>query len=164
MFWDPRIGDAKSKQLARRLEVSAAKVSEPQRSRILSRLPGTVFISHTSRDKELIGGPADPLVFGTVSDFFYDPFLHNIGMGAASEYEKVVGLALQASKRVVVVWSARARQSDYVRAEMFLASRMGKDMLAYIAPGAPRFPLRQADVARNIDELRAGLLRWKASI
>lgn len=162
MFGKPKIGDLKSKMLAARLQKSAELVPEPQRSRILSRLPDTVFISHTSRDQELIGGPTDGRVLDVVSSVFPDPFLHNIGMGAAVEYEKVVGLALQASRRVLVVWSQQALQSDYVRAELLLAVDMAKEIMAYVPTTAPILPIGNALVVHDIIALRSGLSAWKA--
>ena len=161
LFWSPRVGDKSSRNLASRLRASAEMVPEPQRSRILSRMPGTVFVSHTSRDKELIGGPVDGLVLHAVSDYFYDPFLHNIGMGAASEYEKVVGLALQASRRVLAVWSRNAQKSDYVRAELLIASQTAKHIVAYLGPGAPRFPIPAVNCVSSLPDMKVALAAWK---
>lgn len=162
MLWTRRVGDSRSKKLAERLMRSASEVREPQRSRIIERLHRTVFISHTSRDQHLIGGPTSGLVLDAVGGVFPDPFLHNIGMGAAAEYEKIVGLALESTQRVLVVWSERALKSDFVRAELFLASLRSKQMIAYIPTRSPPFPVAQATIVRTIAELRVGLAAWKS--
>jgi hypothetical protein len=37
---------------------------------------------------------------------------------------------------------------------------MGKQMIAFIAPHAPRFPFDRAVVVENIDVLKAALAAW----
>ncbi len=164
MFWRPTIGDRRSRLLAARLVRSADQVVEPQRSRIVAKLPGTVFISHTSRDNEIIGTrPSDGLICGLVWEYFEDPFMHSVTSGAAREYEKIVGLALSSAARVLVVWTANAIKSDYVRAEILLASSMRKTLAAFCLEGAPDFPVRNAEIAKSPAVLRQILDNWRSN-
>src|SRR3954466_8562412 len=109
---EPRIGDQASTLLAARLKLAASKVQGQQRSTILSTLPHTLFVSHTSRDDAYITGAKDGTSFrqpGSILsicwEYFYDPFYHSIKTGGAEGYERIVGLALLAAERVLIVWS-----------------------------------------------------------
>ena len=80
---------------------------EPQRSRILGRMPGTLFISHTSLDDAFIKGaaggdrsPEAESIWWICSEVFDDPFYHSLRTGGAEAYERIVGLALLASRHV----------------------------------------------------------------
>ncbi len=162
MFWRPAIGDRRSRRLAERLVKSATLVKEPQRTRIISKLAGTVFLSHTSRDIDIVGSkPTDELIYSLVCNYFEDPFKHNITSGASSEYEKIVGLALSSAQWVLVVWTSNAVKSDYVRAEVLLASSMQKQLAAYCPDGAPQFPIASADIANSHEALRSILDKWR---
>lgn len=164
MFWSPTIGDRRSRQLADRLVKSALLVKEPQRTRIVSKLRSTVFLSHTSRDNDIIGSkPTDGLIHSLVCNYFEDPFKHSIASGAASEYEKIVGLALTSAQWVLVVWTSNAVKSDYVRAETLLASSMQKKLAAYCPDGAPKFPVASAEVANSHESLISILDKWRIS-
>ena len=71
-----------------------------------------------------------------------------------------MGLALLASTRVLVVWSQNALRSDYVRAELLIATERNKKIAAYIAPGAPTFPLEGIPVMCDPPSLRSFLRVW----
>lgn len=162
MFWRPTVGDRRSRRLSERLVKSAELVREPQRSRVIAKLNSTVFISHTSRDSKLIGStPVDGGIYGQVSEYFADPFKHSIATGAPGEYEKIVGLALKSARWILVVWTRNAILSDYVRAEVLLASEMNKITAAYSGTDAPSFPIKNADVATSRGELQEILAKWK---
>lgn len=162
MFWRPAVGDRRSRRLSERLLSSAALVEEPQRSRIVAKLDGTVFISHTSRDNAIVGSsPTDGLIYSLVSEYFEGPFKHSITSGAADEYEKIVGLALTSARRVLVVWTANAVLSDYVRAEVLLAVAQNKMLAVYRTESAPKFPAAAAEIAESKEALRSILIRWR---
>jgi hypothetical protein len=122
-FFDPA-----THALASRLRGSAHEVTEPQRSRILSKMPNTLFVSHTSLDDGFIKGlttnsrlPTKGSIWWICTEFFSDPFYHSLRTGGADSYERIVGLALLASTRVLVIWSENAWRSNYVRAELLTA-------------------------------------------
>jgi len=71
-----------------------------------------------------------------------------------------VGLALLAATRVLVVWSENALRSDYVRAELLIATQSKKKIAAYIAPGAPTFPLDDVPLVNDLWSLRSFLNAW----
>ena len=71
-----------------------------------------------------------------------------------------MGLALLASTRVLVVWSRNALLSDYVRAELLIATESGKSLGAYMTPGAPTFPLKGVPVVDDHESLRSLLKAW----
>lgn len=158
--------DPDVRTLASRLRVAAGQVTEPQRSRILNTLPETLFISHTSLDDAFIknsaGGvfPREESIWWICGDRFPDPFYHSRRTGAADSYERTVGLALLASTRVLVVWSQNALRSDYVRAELLIASESKKKLAAYIVPDAPVFPLNGVPLIYDLQALRAFLWAW----
>jgi hypothetical protein len=119
------------------LRLGAGEVTEPQRSRILQILPYTLFISHTSLDDAFIKGveeddtlPRRESIWWICGETFHDPFYHSLRTGAADSYERIVGLALLASTRVLVVWSQNALRSDYVRAELLIATDDNKKVAA----------------------------------
>src|ERR1700732_4152384 len=97
------IDDPGTRALALRLRASAAEVTEPQRSRILKKLPYSLFISHTSLDDAVIKAsaagsslPREGSIWWICSDNFPDPFYHSLRTGGADSYERIVGLALLA--------------------------------------------------------------------
>ena len=113
--------------MAERLRQAAEAVSEPQRSRIIERLPDTVFVSHTSLDDDFIKTHILPVVRET----YLDPFFHSRKTGAADAYEKIVGLSLLSSGRILSIWSQNAAKSDYFLAEQHLASSEAKSTVAF---------------------------------
>jgi hypothetical protein len=131
----------------------------------LESLPKTLFISHTSLDDALIKGGEVMRQRGSVwwvcSDAFPDPFYHSQRTGGAQGYEGIVGLALLAATRVLVIWSERAAHSKYVLAETLLATEMKKRLAAYVMPGAPPFPVPEATVLNDLVALRALLTAWR---
>jgi hypothetical protein len=163
---NPRIGDPRSSELALRLRMSAAEVAEPSRTRILETLPQTLFISHTSLDDKFIKNssregkvPEHGSIWWICCDLFPDPFYHSLKTGAADDYERIVGLSLLASVRVLVVWSQRALRSDYVRAEVLITIEEGKNLAVYLAPDAPPFPFKAQQVT-DPHSLRQILQSW----
>jgi hypothetical protein len=96
-----------------------------------------------------------------VSEYFEDPFKHSIASGAADEYEKIVGLALTSARRVLVVWTANAVRSDYVRAEVLLAVAQNKMLAVYRTESAPKFPNAAAEIAESKEALRSILISWR---
>jgi hypothetical protein len=161
------IDDLAVRILASRLRLSAGKVKEPQRSRILHRLPNTLFISHTSLDDVFIKGASEDnkftrreSIWRICRERFYDPFYHSLRTGGADGYERIVGLALLASIRVLVVWSENAARSNYVRAELLIASESNKKIAAYLAPSAPTFPLDSVPLIYDPQSLRSFLSTW----
>ena len=166
----PSIGDTRSRNLARLLRRSASEVTEPQFSRIVQLLSKTVFISHTSADDAFIKGtdkddaiPKPGSIWWIIGDKFPDPFYHSIKTGEAKSYERTVGLALLASKRVLIVWSENALRSDYVRAEIFIATHSNKKVAAYVTPNAPSFPIAGVELVHNRDALGKVLESWKSA-
>ena len=161
------INDPATRTLALRLRLSANEVVEPQRSRIMQTLPHTLFISHTSLDDALIKGadggdilPRQESIWGICGETFHDPFYHSLRTGGADSYERIVGLALLASTRVLVVWSENAIGSKYVRAELLIAMEDNKRIAAYVVPGAPAFPVDSVPTIHNHQSLRSFLREW----
>jgi hypothetical protein len=153
--------------LASRLRTSAAEVTEPQRSRILAMMPNTLFISHTSRDDPFIKGrtserepPSKESIWRICGDYFYDPFYHSLQTGGADAYERIVGLALLSSVHVLIVWSEHAWRSQYVKAELLLATTINANVAAYIQAGTPMFPLDNIPMVYDYQELRSLLSAW----
>jgi hypothetical protein len=141
---------------------------DPQRSRIASVVPTTVFISHSSADDAYIKGcsdgnrvPEPDSVWWIVGRYFYDPFYHSITTGGADAYVKVVGLALLSARRVLIVWSRNALRSDFVRAEILLATERKKKIAVYVMPDAPEFPIPGVELVRDVTALRDLMKRWK---
>jgi hypothetical protein len=162
----PAIGDASSRVLAGRLRHRAREVTEPQRSRLLGLMPNTLFISHTSADDPFIKGENNFIgqpgsIWWIIGTHFPDPFYHSCRSGAAESYERLVGCALLASTRVLVVWSPNALRSNYVRAEILIASEDAKRIAAYIAPNAPDFPIAGVTLIYDCDALVHVLDSWK---
>jgi MTH538 TIR-like domain (DUF1863) len=164
----PTIGDSPSSELADRLRRAAVRVKEPQLSRIVNTLPQTVFVSHSSMDDAFIKGadetnalPQPGSIWWIIGSKFPDPFYHSRKTGGAHSYERIVGLALTASKRVLIVWSENALRSDYVRAEILIAMEGGKKVAAYLMPNAPSFPIAGVEVIHDCDELGELLKCWK---
>ena len=160
------IGDAPSHELATRLRGSANDVTEPQRSRILHQLPRTLFISHSSADDAFIketqeGAPKPGSIWWICGEVFYDPFYHSLKTGAAEDYERIVGLALLASRRVLVVWSENAMRSIYVRAELLIATESDKKVAAYAMRKAPPFPVAKVKVVHDCAALIMLLRAWR---
>jgi hypothetical protein len=144
----PTVGDRRSLYLSERLQRAAKEVTEPQCSRIVHMLPQTVFVSHTSADDRFIKGTEvekNPPVLGSIlwliGSKFPEPFYHSRKTGAGQEYERTVGLALLSSTRVVIVWSENALRSDYVRAEILIATQGQRKLGVYVMRGAPPFPI-----------------------
>jgi hypothetical protein len=81
--------------------------------------------------------------------------------GGAESYARIVGLALLASRRVLVVWSQNALRSDYVRAELLIADEDNKKIAAYITPGAPSLPLVNVPQVYDRESLRSFLSTWR---
>jgi hypothetical protein len=164
----PSLGDARSRALAERLKHRAREVTEPQRSRITERLAHTLFISHTSADDAFIKGsdegtrsPKPGSIWWIARNHFYDPFYHSFITGGAEEYERIVGLALLASRRVLAVWSKNALRSDYVRAEILIATEGAKRVAVYVAPRAPQFPIAGVSLIYDVEALDQLLFSWK---
>ena len=89
----PTLLDPSIRTLASRLRASADRVTEPQRSRILKKMPNTLFISHTSLDDAFIKGqtadsrlPTEGSIYWICGEFFSDPFYHSLRTGAADSY------------------------------------------------------------------------------
>jgi hypothetical protein len=161
------IDDPAARALALRLRARAAEVREPQRSRILDTLPTTIFISHTSLDDVFIKGiaagdsfPRRGSIWWICRDYFPDPFYHSLRTGGADSYERIVGLALLASKRVLIIWSKNAWRSDYVQAELLVATESNKKLGVYIQPGTPDFPLNNVPMIYNRKSFRSFLSAW----
>jgi hypothetical protein len=164
----PTLFDPATHALASRLRASAQEVTEPQRSRILRKMPDTLFISHTSLDDGFIKGltadsrlPAEGSIWWICGEFFSDPFYHSLRTGGADSYERVVGLALLASTRVLVIWSENAWRSNYVRAELLTAIEDGKKIAVYVQSEAPSFPLNNIPMASDHQALRTLLGAWR---
>jgi hypothetical protein len=121
------IGDPRSRILAERLRQAAEAVDEPRRSTIMERLPQTVFVSHTSTDDRFLRARVLPVI----QERFSDPFFHSRKTGGADAYEKIVGLALMSSHRVLSIWSENAAVSDYFLAEQHLAISESKSTIAF---------------------------------
>jgi len=94
-------------------------------------------------------------------EMFYDPFYHSIKTGGAEAYARTVGLALLASRRVLVIWSENALKSDYVRAELLIATESNKELAAYAMPNAPSFPIANVKLVQDHAALRALLSDWR---
>lgn len=163
----PTLRDPATRALASRLRARAAEVTEPQRSRILRMMPNTLFISHTSLDDAFITGqtagsslPNEGSIWWICGEYFYDPFYHSLRTGGAESYERIVGLALLASTRVLVVWSENAWRSSYVRAELLVAIESKKKIAAYIRPGTPTFPVNNIPTVYDHQALRSLLSAW----
>jgi hypothetical protein len=172
MFWGRYVGDRKSRRLAGHLKDQAQFVREPQLNRIVERLAASVFVSHTSKDHEGIRNQLLPVV----NEFLPDPFFHSFVTGGAAEYEKVIGLALLSSRRVLAVWSPNAAASDYFLAEQYLAFQEGKSVVAFCLPGGDSLAgkllgrervLKQrhvivagSDMSNALRELRDLLAEW----
>jgi hypothetical protein len=163
----PTIDDTAARTLAGRLRLSASEVTEPERSRILETLPNTLFISHTSVDDALIKGveeretfPRPESIWSICGERFHDPFYHSLGTGGANSYERMVGLALLASTRVLVIWTVNALRSDYVRAELLIATQNNKKLAAYVVAGAPNMPLTDIPLIYDQQALRSFLRSW----
>ncbi len=140
----------------------------PQRSEILSLLVNTLFISHTSLDDAFITGAADggrgpepESIWWICGQVFHDPFYHSRRTGGAESYERIVGLALLASRHVLVIWSQNAVLSKYVRAEMLIATEENKTIGTFMAPGAPTFPMPDVPLVYDNDGLRLLLTSWR---
>jgi hypothetical protein len=90
-------------------------------------LPDTVFVSHTSSDDVLIRTH----ILTVVSEIYWDPFFHSWKTGGAEAYEKIVGLSLLSSHRILSIWSENAAKSDYFLAEQHLAISESKSTVAF---------------------------------
>ena len=163
----PTIGDARSRELAEHLRNRSRDVREPQRSRIVHMLQKTLFISHTSVDDAVIKGTdaGSPMakpgsIYWICADRFKDPFYHSLKTGGADAYERIVGLALLASTRVLVMWSENALQSDYVRAEVLVATEDKKRIAAYLLTATQNFPIAGVTLIQDLDGLRNFLDEW----
>lgn len=88
------------------------------------------------------------------------PFLSQPSARGADSYEAIVGLALLASTRVLVVWSQNGLRSDEVRAGLLVATECKQKIAAYIVPGAPALPFDGIPVMRDHQSLRSFLLVW----
>lgn len=160
----PEIGDSAARRLASHLREGAREVTGPQRSQILETLPKTLFISHTSLDEAFIKGglpPRGESIWEVCTEAFPDPFYHSRQTGLADDYARIVGLALLTAVRVFVVWSENALRSDCVRAELLIAVEEGKSIAAYMAPGAPAFPVQGVPLIHDLQALRLFLNRWR---
>lgn len=156
------------KSLALRICYSSNEVMEPRRSRILNTLPKTIFISHTSLDDKFImnsdegsRSPKEQSIWWVAGEKFNDPFYHSLKTGGADAYEHIVGLSLFASRRVLVIWSENASKSNYVRAELLIATALAKAIAVYIVPNAPTFPLTTVPLIYDLHSLRIFLDKWK---
>lgn len=156
------------KNLALRICYSSREVAEPQRSRILDTLPKTIFISHTSLDDKFImnsddgnRSPKEESIWWVVGEKFRDPFYHSLKTGGAGAYERIVGLSLLVSRRVLIVWSENASKSNYVRAELLIATATAKAIVVYVAPEAPIFPLANVPLIYDLQSLRLFLDSWQ---
>jgi hypothetical protein len=121
------VGDTRSRFLSERLRRAADAIREPQRSRIIRRLPERVFISHTSSDDRCIRSCICPIVEAV----YPDPFFHSIKTGAPDAYEKIIGLALLSSHRLLSIWSRNSVNSDYFLAEQHLAISERKSIIVF---------------------------------
>jgi hypothetical protein len=164
----PTIGDKRSRDLAERLQRAATEVKEPRCSRVVHAFAKTVFVSHTSVDDEFIKGTDEkigPAVTGSilwlVGIKFPDPFYHSRKTGGAQAYERIVGLALLSSTRVVIVWSENALRSDCVRAEILIATKGQRKLGVYMMPGAPPFPIAGVELVHDSVGLGQMLDSWK---
>jgi hypothetical protein len=164
----PTIGDSRSRELSERLQRAAKEITEPQFSTVVRKLRETVFVFHTSADDGFITGidrEAGPPVHGSilwlVGSKFYDPFYHSMKTGGAQAYERIVGLALLSSTRVVIVWSENALRSDFVRAEILIATQGQRKIGVYMMPGAPAFPIAGVQLVHDSDGLGQMLDSWK---
>jgi hypothetical protein len=159
--------------MAAQLRRSARDVTEPQRSRILELYPKTLFISHSSVDDAFIkviegedvgrSGPIGrPGSIWWICDeaFVGELFYHSLKTGGAESYVRIVGLALLASTRVLVVWSENALRSDFVRAEILVAIESNKKVAVYAAPEAPTFPIAGVEVIHDCEALRTLMQSW----
>jgi hypothetical protein len=164
---DPRIGDVKSRRLADRLRRDSKKVTEPQATTVIRTLRNTVFISHTSLDHKFVVGEigkkrfSQESIWGTVGEKFCDPFYHSMKTGGAEGYVRMVGLALLSATRVLIVWSENALRSDFVRAEVLIATGGGKQVGVYMMPNAPPFPIACVQVVQDCKQLSEMLESWK---
>jgi hypothetical protein len=92
------------------------------------------------------------------------PFYHSVRTGGAEGYEKIVGSALLASTRVLVIWSENAWRSSYVRAELLVAIESKKEIAAYIQPGTPIFPVDNITAVHDHQTLRSLLSAWRSEM
>ena len=92
-----------------------------------------VFISYSSRHRELTRQLANRLV-AEGYPVWWDHALESWG-----QYEPQIRTALDAASAVVVIWSAGAAASRFVRAEVETALRLGK----LVNLRAPDFPLAE---------------------
>jgi len=162
----PTLFDHATCVLASRLRVSAQEVTEPQRSGILEKMPKTLFISHTSLDDGFIkgrtaGATSEGSIWLVCGEFFNDPFYHSLRTGGANAYERIVGFALLASTRVLVIWTENARRSNYVRAELLIAIEEGKKIAAYVQAETSGFPLTNIPMVYDHKTLRSLLSTWR---
>jgi adenylate cyclase len=112
-----------------------------------------VFISYASGDRERIA-PLVDAIEGAGFSVWWDP---RIGMG--SSFDREIERELDASKCVVVIWSARSVDSDWVRAEANEALERQILVPAMIDDVRPPLVFRRAQTARLVDwpESREGL-------
>ena len=111
----------------------ANEVTEPQLSRIKNRI--TLFVSHTSRDDGVIKAGrfwTSGSIYEVIWREFPDPFYHSFITGGAKSYEPTVGLALISAPCVLIIWSQNAVRSDYVMAELSIATSSSKRVAVYV--------------------------------
>jgi hypothetical protein len=171
-LWFRYVGDRKSRNRAKQLRDSAGLIANPRRDGIIGALSHTVFVSHTSKDDDLIR----KFILPVVSERFFDPFFHSYKTGGQEQYLEIVGLSLLAAPRVLSIWSQEAARSDFFLAEQYLVSVEGKSNIIFCINAG--YDLRRRMVRKNtptpelciidarpdmrvaLDELRRALRKW----
>jgi hypothetical protein len=163
----PSVGDERSRDLAAHLKQAATELTGMQHERVVRKLAGNVFVSHTSADDPLITGvhdrglPKHRSIWWLIAEIFRDPFYHSRKTGGADEYARIVGLAMLSSKRVLIVWSQNVVQSDFVRAEILIAMEGKRQIGVLMLPDAPKFPFEGVELVFDLESLSQMLKRWK---
>jgi hypothetical protein len=91
-------------------------------------LKGGLFISHSGKDFEQINRAiVEPIVYDRFMDGF---FLHNRGSGGSKEYRELVRTALYYLDKFLVVVSEHSIENNWVRAEVAVAVRLRRPIIA----------------------------------
>lgn len=91
-------------------------------------------------------------------------FITVLKTGGATSYLRLVGSALASARRVLIAWSQNALRSDFVRAEVIIATGGDNKIGVFLMPDAPPFPISGVERVQDYNALSEMLESWKVTV